>query len=77
MAIGSGPASATTALLLARYGVDVPLVERETSFERVFRGEGLVSIHGERDLDWPRISCTTFGFSPCSSMSVAKVCLRL
>ena len=27
------------ALLLARCGLDVALVERETSFERVFRGE--------------------------------------
>jgi 2-polyprenyl-6-methoxyphenol hydroxylase-like FAD-dependent oxidoreductase len=40
--VGAGPAGATTALLLARYGVDVTLVERETSFERVFRGEGLM-----------------------------------
>ena len=38
--VGAGPAGATTALLLARYGIDVTLVERETSFEWVFRGEG-------------------------------------
>jgi 2-polyprenyl-6-methoxyphenol hydroxylase-like FAD-dependent oxidoreductase len=42
LVIGAGPAGATTALLLARYGVDVTLLERETSFERVFRGEGLM-----------------------------------
>ena len=42
LVVGAGPAGATTALLLARYGVDVTLVERETSFERVFRGEGLM-----------------------------------
>jgi 2-polyprenyl-6-methoxyphenol hydroxylase-like FAD-dependent oxidoreductase len=40
--VGAGPAGVTTALLLARSGVDVTLVERETSFERVFRGEGLM-----------------------------------
>ena len=37
-----GPAGAATALLLARCGLGVTLVERETSFERVFRGEGLL-----------------------------------
>jgi 2-polyprenyl-6-methoxyphenol hydroxylase-like FAD-dependent oxidoreductase len=42
--VGAGPAGATTALLLARYGVDVTLVEREMSFERVFRGEGLMPL---------------------------------
>ena len=36
---GAGPAGAATALLLARCGLDVTLVERERSFERVFRGE--------------------------------------
>jgi 2-polyprenyl-6-methoxyphenol hydroxylase-like FAD-dependent oxidoreductase len=40
--VGAGPAGATTALLLARCGLDVALVEREPSFERVFRGEGLM-----------------------------------
>ena len=40
--VGAGPAGATTALLLARFGVAVTLVEREVSFERVFRGEGLM-----------------------------------
>jgi 2-polyprenyl-6-methoxyphenol hydroxylase-like FAD-dependent oxidoreductase len=42
LVVGAGPAGATTALLLARCGVEVTLVERETSFERVFRGEGLM-----------------------------------
>lgn len=42
LVIGAGPAGATTALLLARCGLDVTLVERDTSFERVFRGEGLM-----------------------------------
>jgi 2-polyprenyl-6-methoxyphenol hydroxylase-like FAD-dependent oxidoreductase len=41
---GAGPAGAATALLLARCGLDVTLVERETSFERVFRGEGLMPL---------------------------------
>jgi 2-polyprenyl-6-methoxyphenol hydroxylase-like FAD-dependent oxidoreductase len=44
LVVGAGPAGATTALLLARYGIDVTLVERETSFERVFRGEGLMPL---------------------------------
>jgi 2-polyprenyl-6-methoxyphenol hydroxylase-like FAD-dependent oxidoreductase len=44
LVVGAGPAGATTAFLLARYGVDVLLVEREPSFERVFRGEGLMPL---------------------------------
>lgn len=40
--VGAGPAGVATALLLARCGVEVTVVERETSFERVFRGEGLM-----------------------------------
>lgn len=39
---GAGPAGAATAWLLARCGVEVLLVERESSFERVFRGEALM-----------------------------------
>lgn len=39
---GAGPAGATAALLLARNGIRVTLVERETDFDRVFRGEGLM-----------------------------------
>ena len=41
---GAGPAGAATALLLARFGVEVKLVEREASFERAFRGEGLMPL---------------------------------
>lgn len=44
LVVGAGPAGTATALLLARSGVDVTLVERETSFERVFRSEGLVPL---------------------------------
>lgn len=44
LVVGAGPAGTAIALLLARYGVDVKLVERETSFERVFRGEGLMPL---------------------------------
>jgi len=40
--VGAGPAGAATALLLARGGVPVTLVERESDFHRVFRGEGLM-----------------------------------
>jgi 2-polyprenyl-6-methoxyphenol hydroxylase-like FAD-dependent oxidoreductase len=40
--VGAGPAGAASALLLARAGLRVTLVEREADFERVFRGEGLM-----------------------------------
>ena len=40
--VGAGPAGVATALLLARNDIDVTLVERETAFDRVFRGEGLM-----------------------------------
>ncbi len=40
--VGSGPAGAATALLLAQQGMKVTLLEKETAFERVFRGEGLM-----------------------------------
>jgi 2-polyprenyl-6-methoxyphenol hydroxylase-like FAD-dependent oxidoreductase len=40
--VGSGPAGATLAYLLAKHGVEVTLIEAASSFERVFRGEGLM-----------------------------------
>ncbi|MEO0349356.1 MAG: FAD-dependent oxidoreductase, partial [Cyanobacteria bacterium P01_A01_bin.15] len=40
--VGAGPAGASLALLLVRRGIRVTLLEQETSFERVFRGEGLM-----------------------------------
>ncbi|MEM9091053.1 MAG: FAD-dependent oxidoreductase [Cyanobacteria bacterium P01_F01_bin.53] len=40
--VGAGPAGAATALLLAQQGIKVTLLEKETAFERVFRGEGLM-----------------------------------
>src|SRR5262247_2293992 len=42
--VGAGPAGAAVSLLLARGGAEVLLVERETDFERVFRGEGLMPL---------------------------------
>lgn len=39
--VGAGPLGAALALLLARRGVPVTLVERHRDFEREFRGEGL------------------------------------
>src|SRR5262245_43661645 len=39
--VGAGPAGATLALLLARRGVDVTLLERHPDFKRIFRGDGL------------------------------------
>jgi 2-polyprenyl-6-methoxyphenol hydroxylase-like FAD-dependent oxidoreductase len=44
LVVGAGPAGVVTALLLARYGVEVLLVEREATSERVFRGEGLLPL---------------------------------
>ena len=42
--VGAGPAGATLAFLLASRGVRVTLVERETDFARVFRGEALMPL---------------------------------
>jgi 2-polyprenyl-6-methoxyphenol hydroxylase-like FAD-dependent oxidoreductase len=42
--VGTGPAGAAVSLLLARAGASVTLLERETEFERVFRGEGLMPL---------------------------------
>src|SRR5215218_8629257 len=44
LVVGAGPAGVATALLLARYGVEVVLVEREATLERLFRGEGLLPL---------------------------------
>ncbi|MDB9525718.1 FAD-dependent monooxygenase [Oscillatoria sp. CS-180] len=40
--VGAGPSGAAIAFLLARQGIQVSLIERETQFNRVFRGEGLM-----------------------------------
>ncbi len=40
--VGAGPAGAALALLLARRGIGVVLIERQTDFAREFRGEGLM-----------------------------------
>ncbi len=40
--VGAGPAGASLSLLLVRNGIHVTLLEQETTFERVFRGEGLM-----------------------------------
>lgn len=40
--VGAGPAGASLGLLLARAGFQVTLIEQEPSFNRVFRGEGLM-----------------------------------
>ena len=42
--VGAGPAGVTLAFLLARRDIQVTLVERETSFARVFRGEALMPL---------------------------------
>ena len=40
--VGAGPAGASLAYLLAREGIQVTLLERESDFSRTFRGEGLM-----------------------------------
>ncbi|MGF1458984.1 MAG: FAD-dependent oxidoreductase [Leptolyngbyaceae cyanobacterium] len=40
--VGAGPAGVATAYLLAERGLPVTLIEQETAFDRVFRGEGLM-----------------------------------
>ncbi len=40
--VGAGPAGAALAFLLARRGVPVSLIERQSDFAREFRGEGLM-----------------------------------
>ena len=40
--IGAGPGGATLAYLLARRGIRVTLVERQSDFSRAFRGEVLL-----------------------------------
>jgi len=42
LVVGAGPAGAVLALLLARAGAQVTLLERQTDFAREFRGEGLM-----------------------------------
>ncbi len=39
--VGAGPAGVTTALLFARPGVEVTLVERESSFDRSFKWDSV------------------------------------
>jgi 2-polyprenyl-6-methoxyphenol hydroxylase-like FAD-dependent oxidoreductase len=40
--VGAGPAGAALGYLLARRGIDVRVLERQTDFDREFRGEGLM-----------------------------------
>ncbi len=40
--VGAGPAGAALALLFARRGIEVALIERQSDFAREFRGEGLM-----------------------------------
>lgn len=40
--VGAGPTGATLAYLLAQHQIEVTLIESAASFERVFRGEGLM-----------------------------------
>ncbi|MBX2863283.1 MAG: FAD-dependent oxidoreductase, partial [Leptolyngbyaceae cyanobacterium MAG.088] len=42
LVVGAGPAGVSLAHLLARRGIHVTLLEQELTFERVFRGEGLM-----------------------------------
>ncbi|MGL6342570.1 MAG: FAD-dependent monooxygenase [Waterburya sp.] len=40
--VGAGPTGLTLAMLLARHGINVKLIEASRSFRRTFRGEGLM-----------------------------------
>ena len=40
--VGAGPTGASLAFLLARNGIDVVMLEREQTFDRIFRGEGMM-----------------------------------
>jgi 2-polyprenyl-6-methoxyphenol hydroxylase-like FAD-dependent oxidoreductase len=40
--VGAGPCGTALALLLARRGFDVIVLEQENRFDRVFRGEALM-----------------------------------
>jgi 2-polyprenyl-6-methoxyphenol hydroxylase-like FAD-dependent oxidoreductase len=40
--VGAGPTGASLAYLLARRGIEVVLLEREQTFDRIFRGEGMM-----------------------------------
>lgn len=40
--VGAGPAGASLSYMLAKHGLQVTLLERETDLSRVFRGEGLM-----------------------------------
>src|SRR5439155_18188522 len=40
--VGAGPTGTALSYLLARRGIDVVLLERETDFDRLFRGEGMM-----------------------------------
>jgi 2-polyprenyl-6-methoxyphenol hydroxylase-like FAD-dependent oxidoreductase len=40
--VGAGPTGASLAYLLARQGIDVVLLEQEKTFDRIFRGEGMM-----------------------------------
>jgi 2-polyprenyl-6-methoxyphenol hydroxylase-like FAD-dependent oxidoreductase len=54
--VGAGPAGVALSLLLARAGIEVRLIDRERSHERVFRGEGLMPLGlaalEQMDLGW-------------------------
>ena len=40
--VGAGPTGTALSYLLARRGIEVVLLERETDFDRLFRGEGMM-----------------------------------
>ncbi|MEM7335701.1 MAG: FAD-dependent monooxygenase [Chloroflexota bacterium] len=42
--VGAGPAGATAAYLFAKHGIHVVLIEKASTFDRVFRGEALMPL---------------------------------
>jgi len=71
--VGAGPAGALLAYLLARRGVPVTLLERQTDFSREFRGEvlmpsGIAALH-EAGLRQPLGACRIYRFEPSRSFA--------
>ncbi|WP_204137094.1 FAD-dependent oxidoreductase [Halomicronema sp. CCY15110] len=57
--VGAGPAGVALAYLLATRGIAVTLIERETEFDRVFRGEGLMPAGVQALIDMGLGDCLT------------------
>jgi len=73
--VGAGPAGAALALLLVSRGRRVLLVERESSFDRTFRGEVLMpsGVDALRQIGvWPRVAELPHPIVPCMELFVNR-----